>query len=204
MIYRRDMRRFSLTVTVLTAALALLAGACGSDGDGPDRFTPGAADTGAPDDTADASDDTPAEDTAADGDATGVDRSSELVGRWNIINYTLPGGGGLTNWVGDRQPYIEFLADGTVEFDTGCNTGGGPYVPSGVYVEPESALDDVVKGQPITLGPGLFQTEIGCSGFLGEQDVDLPANFMKSTRFILGDGELLLLDEFILVQAVGV
>jgi hypothetical protein len=199
------MPRSLLSIIGLTTALVLLAGACGGEGDNP--FAPGATvSTGDSGDTADnntADDNTAGDDTANDGAPVGVDRSAELVGRWNIINYVLPDGGGLTNVVGSEQPYIEFLTDGSVGYHTGCNGGSGSYATSGTYLVPDSALDDTPEGQPITLGPAFQQTEIGCEGFLGDQDLDLPANFGAASRFILRDGELLLLDEFILVIAVG-
>lgn len=182
----------------------MLAGACGGDGDSP--FAPGA--TVPTDDasagSADSDDGNNGDDATIDDAPVGVDRSAELVGRWNITNYVLPDGGGLTNWVGSEQPYIEFSGDGSVTYHTGCNGGGGSYSTSGTYLVPDSALDDTPEGQPITLGPAFEQTEIGCDGFLGDQDLELPANFGAATRFILRDGELLLLDEFILVLAEGV
>jgi hypothetical protein len=69
-------------------------------------------------------------------------------------------------------------------------------------VVPESALDDAAEGQAIMTGPSFSQTEIGCQGFLGEQDVDLPAAMRATTRFtIADDGRLLLVDEFLLIQS---
>jgi hypothetical protein len=131
----------------------------------------------------------------------GEDRSGELLGRWEITNYELPDGGGFTNVVGEDPVFIEFRADGSVAYNTGCNSGGTEYTTSGTYYEPESALDNEPKGQPITLGPAFEQTEIGCDGFLGDQDVDLPANMGAVSRFILDGDRLRLLDEFILIEA---
>jgi len=119
----------------------------------------------------------------------GEDRSAELIGQWEIVNYELPDGG-LTNVVGSEPVFIEFGADGSVRYHTGCNSGGSEYTTSGSYVVPESALDDAVEGQPLRIGPLFEQTEEGCDGFLGEQDVDLPANMNSVTRFIFRDGIL--------------
>ena len=97
--------------------------------------------------------------------------------------------------------FIEFKADGSVAYNTGCNSGGTTFAASGTYYVPESALDNEPEGQPISLGPAFEQTEIGCDGFLGEQDVDLPANMGAVSRFILDGDRLGLLDEFILIEA---
>ncbi|MDJ0663117.1 MAG: META domain-containing protein [Acidimicrobiia bacterium] len=131
----------------------------------------------------------------------GEDRSEELLGRWEITNYALPDGGGFTNVVGSDPVFIEFNADGSVSYNTGCNSGGTTFATSGTYYEPESALDNTPEGQPITLGPAFAQTEIGCDGFLGDQDVDLPTNMGAVTRFILDGDRLGLLAEFILIEA---
>lgn len=134
------------------------------------------------------------------GTVTGEDRSAELLGRWEVVNYALPDGGGLTNVVGDEPVFIEFKADGSVDYNTGCNSGGTGYETSGTYYVPDSALDDTPEGQPIILGPGFEQTEIGCDGFLGDQDRDLPNDMGAATRFILDGDRLLLLDEFLLIE----
>ncbi len=131
----------------------------------------------------------------------GEDRGEELLGRWEITNYALPDGGGFTNVVGSDPVFIEFNADGSVAYSTGCNSGGTQYTTSGTYHEPESALDNDPEGQPIALGPAFEQTERGCDGFLGDQDVDLPANMGAVSRFILDGDRLGLLDEFLLIEA---
>lgn len=113
----------------------------------------------------------------------------------------LPGGGGLTNVVGDDPIFIEFNADGSVSYNTGCNGGGGLFATSGSYYVPESALDDLPEGQPITIGPVFDQSSRGCDGFLGDQDVDLPDDMRAATRFVLDGDRLLLLDEFLLIKA---
>ena len=177
--------------TLLVLALAI--GACG--GDDPASTTADSPATTAAETTVTTT--LPPEDP----DPAGEDRSGELLGRWEITNYALPDGGGFTNVVGDGPVFIEFKADGTVAYNTGCNSGGTTFATSGTYYEPRSALDNEPEGQPITLGPGFEQTEIGCEGFLGEQDVDLPANMGAVTRFILDDDRLGLLDEFILIEA---
>ena len=177
------------------AAVMIVAGACGSDEDS------GSTTTTAPDVAAS---ETTASDTAPPVDdaqpAEGQDRSAELVGRWEVVNYSLPDGGGLTNVVGTDPVYIEFRADGLVDYHTGCNAGGTEYTTHGTYVVPESALDDTPEGQAITLGPVFEQEEEGCDGFLGDQDRDLPANMGATTRFILDGDRLLLLDEFLLIE----
>lgn len=187
----------------LILVLALFAGACGGDDDGTTgvfgRDLPSSDDDAADpaDDTPAASDDEPADDDAA----AGEDRSAELVGSWNVTFYALPDGGGMTNVIDGSAPVqITFAADGTLDYHTGCNQGGGDYSTSGTYYVPDSALDDQPEGQAITIGPGA-QTEIGCEGFLGEQDVDLPAAMRQATRFRLDGDRLILSAEFFLVEA---
>ena len=87
------------------------------------------------------------------------------------------------------------------DYNTGCNSGGTNYGTSGTYYVPESALDDMPEGQPITIGPVFEQTERGCEGFLGDQDRDLPEDMGVATRFVLDGDRLLLLDEFLLIEA---
>ena len=174
-------------VPIIVAASLLLAGACGSDGDtgSTTSETPGVADSSGPPGT---------------GSTTGRDRSAELLGRWEVVNYLLPEGGGLTNVVGDEAVFIEFNSDGTVRYSTGCNSGGTEYGTSGTYYVPESALDSTPEGQSLTMGPQFEQTERGCDGFLGDQDRDLPINLGAVTRFTLDGERLLLLDEFLLIE----
>ncbi|MDW3220540.1 MAG: META domain-containing protein [Acidimicrobiales bacterium] len=194
-----------LRMVLLAGALCLLVAACGDDADGP---LPGGQPlpTDAPSD--DAGDN--ADDSGDDGgdidlfgdDEPSVDRSADLVGRWTIDNYSLPDGAGLTNVVGETPAFIEFNGDGSLAYHTGCNSGSGQWSTSGTYYVPSSALDDEPEGQSIAI-TDLRQTEIGCDGFLGEQDVDLPANFAAATRFrIADDGSISLLDEFLLVSTV--
>jgi hypothetical protein len=181
---------------ILVAALLVVVAACGGDDDIAATTTadaPGT--TSAPTTVAT----TQAEDP---GTAGGEDRSGELLGRWEVVNYVLPGGGGLTNVVGDGPVFIEFNDDGSVDYNTGCNSGGTEYETSGTYYVPESALDDTPEGQPITLGPVFEQTEIGCDGFLGEQDRDLPGDMGAVSRFVFDGDRLLLLDEFLLIETV--
>ena len=118
------------------AVLALVAVACGGD-DEPASTTAGSpATTSAPTTVAAT---LPPDDP---GTPAGDDRSGELLGRWEVINYALPDGGGLTNVVGDDPVFIEFNADGSVDYNTGCNSGGTEFATSGTYYVPESALDD--------------------------------------------------------------
>ena len=185
-------RRWVLAIAI--TGLALVVASCG-DGESSETTAASPATTAA--DTAAPTISSPAEPDPA----VGADRSDELLGRWEITNSSLPDGGGFTNVVGDDPAFIEFYSDGTVDYNTGCNSGGTTYAASGTYYVPESALDDEPEGQPITLGPGFEQTEIGCDGFLGEQDVDLPANMGAVSRFILDGDRLGLLDEFLLIEA---
>ncbi len=179
-------------IYLLLAGLLLLAAACGGDSD--PVSTTGV--TSAPATTAPTE---PSDDTATD---AGEDRSEELLGLWEVINYALPGGAGLTNVVGDGPVFIEFNADNSIDYNTGCNWGGSESAPSGTYYVPTSALDDMPAGQPITMGPVFEQTERGCEGFLGDQDRDLPANMGAVTRFVLDGDRLLLVDEVLLIEAV--
>jgi len=66
---------------------------------------------------------------------------------------------------------------------------------------PESTLDDTPEGKPINIGPLLEQTEEGCDGFLGDQDRAPPADMGVATRFALDEYRLLLLNEFLLIEA---
>lgn len=172
------------------AAVLIVAGACGSNGDAGST-------TSQPSEVADSARLPPADDQASSPDQ---DRSAKLVGRWEVTNYQLPDGGGLTNVVGDAPVFMEFGDDGTVGYHTGCNAGGSTYATAGTYVVPESALDDAPEGQAIDIGPLFEQEEEGCDGFLGDQDRDLPANMDAVTRFIIDGDRLLLLDEFLLIE----
>lgn len=170
--------------------VAVLLAACGSGGADPTTTLA----TGAP----------PPETTtttAAPADPAGEDRGGELVGRWEVANYELPDGGGLTNVVGSEPVYLEFGADGTVGYHTGCNAGGTTYAVSGTYYVPSSGLDDTPEGQSIVIGPTFEQEGEGCEGFLGDQDRDLPIDLGMVTRFVFDGDRLLLLDEFLLVEA---
>ncbi len=186
-------RRQSLRSIVV--GLVLVTTACGSN-DGTPSTTTGAPGTTAAPTTVAAT--PPPEDP---GSVAGEDRSAELLGRWEIVGYELPAGGGFTNVVGDDPVYIEFNSDGTIAYNTGCNSGSTQYTASGTYYVPASALDDEPEGQPITIGPAFEQTERGCEGFLGDQDRDLPDDMAAATRFMLDGDRLLLLDEFRLIEA---
>ena len=179
------------TMCSMVAVLLVVAGACGSDDDGPLTTSPAPT-------TADADRPPPADDSDA---AQGQDRSAELVGRWDIVTYLVPEGGFLTNIVGDAPVFIEFGADGSVGYHTGCNAGGTEFETRGTYAVPRSALDDTPEGQEITIGPSFEQTEIGCDGFLGDQDRDLPANMGNATRFAIDGDRLYLFAEFLLIEA---
>ena len=137
--------------------------------------------------------------TAPPRESAGDDRSAGLIGEWTIVNYSLVDSGALTNIVGDVTPYLEFRADGTLEFHTGCNGGSATWEASGAYAEP-SPLSDAPAGQPIRIGDIGLEQEL-CDGFLGEQDSDVAANLGAAERFLLVDGGLSLLDEFVLILA---
>lgn len=49
------------------------------------------------------------------------------MGRLEVASYRLPDGGGLTNVVGGAPLFIEFGADGTISYHTGCNEGGNEW-----------------------------------------------------------------------------
>jgi hypothetical protein len=179
---------------ILGAALLLVAVACGGEDDA-------AVTTAAPSTTTATSGTVATTQPPEDpGTGAGEDRSGELVGRWEIVDYFLPGGGGLTNVVGDDPVFIEFKADGSVDYGTGCNSGGTRFSTSGSYYVRESALDDRPEGQPISIGPDFEQTERGCDGFLGDQDRDLPTDMGAVTRFVIDGDRLRLLDEFLLIE----
>jgi hypothetical protein len=181
---------------IVAVGLVLVAAACGGDDDVASTTAASPETTSAPTTMATT---LPPDDS---GSPAGEDRSEELLGKWEITNYALPDGGGLTNVVGDDPVFIEFKADGSVDYNTGCNSGGTEYATSGTYYVPESALDDQPAGQPITLGPSFEQTERGCDGFLGDQDRDLPDNMGAVTRFVIDGDRLLLVDEFLLIEAI--
>lgn len=176
----------------VVAAVLIVAGACGSDSESDTTTSevPGIVESeGLP------------PDDDQEGPPTGQDRSAELLGRWDVASYLLPDGGSFTNVVGEVPVFIEFGADGTISYHTGCNPGGTEFTTSGSYFLPESALDDTPEGQAINIGPVFEQAEDGCDGFLGDQDRDLPANMGAATRFALDGDRLLLLDEIRLIEA---
>lgn len=131
---------------------------------------------------------------------TGEDRSDELVGRW-MIEFYQDSNSSRTNVLGDEPPFIEFDADGSVTFHTSCNPGTGTYSTDGVYFVPESRLDNQPEGQSLRIDDLTIDTAV-CEGFIGEQDTDLFNDFGSTSRFVLDEGKLLLLDEFFLVEAV--
>jgi len=180
---------------MLVAGLFLVVAACGGDEGSASTTTAGPQATASAPVTVATT--LPAEDA---GTGAGEERSGELLGRWEVINYVLPGGG-LTNVVGDAPVFIEFHADSSVDYNTGCNSGGTVFATSGTYYVPESALDDMPEGQAITIGPAFEQTERGCDGFLADQDTDLPNDMGAATRFTLDGDRLFLLDEFLLIEA---
>ncbi len=194
----KNPRRF-WRVGIATVGLLLITAACGSDNisglDGSDDQISGSTVA-----SGGGVSDAPAADEPPPTPA-GDDRGAELVGRWEVSDYVLPDGGGLTNVVGNGPVFLEFGADGTLSYSTGCNDGTADYATSGVYVVPKSALDDTLEGQAIAIGPSFIQTEIGCEGFLGDQDRDLPIDLGAATRFRIDDDRLLLLDEFLLIRA---
>lgn len=191
-------------IGIIVTGLLLLGGCSDSDGDTAELFgfDDGAGDTSAePNDDAQPAEEPPAGDEPA-APPEGVDRSADLVGTWNVTFYALPDGGGRTNVIdGDATVQITFNADGTTRYHTGCNGGGSTYTTSGVYVVPTSALDDTPEGQPLTIDSEAMSEGELCEGFLGEQDVDLPAAWQQAERFRL-DGDLLILSaEFFLLEA---
>ncbi len=181
----------------MVAVLAVMVAACGGGGGGIEDLTAtttrgGVAGTSSPTIAAPAG-------TEPAPAVSGVDRSGELLGTWEIITYRLPDDA-LTNVLGE-DAHLTFAADGTLTYGTGCNQGSTTYVTAGFYVVPDSPLDETPEGQSIALGPEFVQTEIGCEGFLGEQDVDIPLRMQDATRFRIFEGNLLLLDEFMVIEA---
>jgi heat shock protein HslJ len=192
---RTDLGRLG-RLAIATVGFILVTAACGGS-DLPNLGAPAdqtSASTAAP---STAATDAPGDDEPAVG---GNDRSAEVIGRWEVAHYVLPDGA-ITNVVGADPVFIEFNADGTLSYHTGCNSGGTDFATSGTYLVPTSGFDDTPEGQPITIGPVFEQTEIGCEGFLGDQDRDLPANMAAATRFRIDDGQLRLLDEGLLIEA---
>lgn len=178
-------------IAAVVMAVASCGGGSGLDGSDSGEGTTGPSPTAAPATTAAPS---------TSGPAAGVDRSAELIGRWDIGYYRLPNGS-LTNVLGE-DAHLTFLADGTLEYGTGCNQGSTTYSTGAGYYVPESALDEVPEGQGITIGPDFTQTEIGCEGFLGQQDTDIPARIGEVTRFGFDGDEMFLADEFLLIEAI--
>ena len=186
-------------VVIVAIGLTLMTAACSGDTipalDGSDDRSSALI-------TVEGVDDAPA-DTDSQPTTEGDDRGAELIGRWEVVHYRLPDGA-LTNVVGDAPVFMEFRVDGTLSYGTGCNEGTVDYTTGGVYLVPDSPLDDTPEGQPITIGPSFQQTEIGCEGFLGDQDRDLPSNMGAAIRFRIDGERLLLLDEFQLIEATKV
>jgi hypothetical protein len=190
--HRHPIVRLASWAGILVAAMLILA-SCGDDS-GSVPFAP----------PTDAPQSTPLEsapdNTDDPGEPAGLDRRAELIGSWEIVNYTLTDGGSLTNIVGDVTPFIEFMADGTLAFQTGCNRGDATWEASGSYTEP-SPLDDDPEGQPIRIDD-ISKDTAACDGFLGEQDADLAAHLEAAERFLLIDsGGMSLLAEFVLIRA---
>lgn len=189
----------------LVLGALLILSSC-SDDSGADPFgpTPDIADQDSPDPTPDAD---PAPDTDSDPSVvddvtpTGVDRTNDLVGRWVIVNYSLADGLGLTNIVGSVEPFLDFAADGTLAFQTGCNGGTARWETSGTYFENDAGfLDDTPEGQSLTISD-IAKENAECEGFLGEQDADLVTNLEGTQRFRVSDTGISLLDEFLLIAA---
>lgn len=186
MLLSMSLRRF-VRLMVVAAAMALLVTACGDD------------DTTTSDDTS-----SPDNDASADGDSDNnepVDRSGELAQSWSITTYQLAGAAGEATPVGDAPVTIAFAADGTLTYSTGCNTGGGEWETRGVY-QPDSD-DGFVEGQSISFDD-LFQTEIGCQGELGEQDLAIGGAIRAAELFTLDGGTLTLYrDGNLMIEAVS-
>lgn len=170
-----------LRIVLLVGGFGLLATACGDDGDS--TTDPPA------DDSADGSgDDSSGDDGSGDdGVLDESDRSAELIGTWAITTFQLAGGVGEATPVG--EPSITFADDGTITFDTGCNTGGGEYDTAFAYLDEED--DAGVIGQGITFG-SLSRTEIGCEAELGDQDLAIPGAIRAAGLFRFVDGDLVL------------
>lgn len=178
-----NLRRL-LRAVAFTAGLVLLLAACGDDaGDesGPD---PAPSTDGAPD---------------APSDDEPTDRSDELVDAWTITTFQLAGGLGEAPTVGPDPATIEFAADGTFTFSTGCNTGEGNWEPFGVY---QPANDDgIPEGQSISFD-GISRTEIACDDERADQDLAIGGAIRATHLFIL-DGTTLTLhrDGNVMIEA---
>ncbi len=183
--------RTLLRMLALVGAIAILATACGDD-DG---------DSDAPDDPVandepSGADDSDSDDSDSDDDSP-ADRSDELNGAWRITTYQLAGAAGEATPIGDDAS-IEF-ADGTVTFNTGCNTGEGEYETFGAY-QPEND-DGIAEGQPISFG-SLSRTEISCEPDLADQDLAIGGAIRAADLFEF-DGDLVILwrDGNIMIEA---
>ena len=121
----------------MVGLVALLAGACGGVEVDGGSATSGAVATSSPTSEPASEPATTEQSVAAAGV---VDRSADLVGRWEITTYRL-GDGALTNVLGD-DAHLTFSTDGTLDYGTGCNQGSTGFATSGAYLVPESPLDD--------------------------------------------------------------
>lgn len=184
--------KYPRRLPVVVALIAVTVVACGGDTADTTSTSAGPGATAGPAGTTEATLDT-------SNGTTGVDRSGEIVGRWTIEFYR-QADGARTNIVGDDPVFIEFASDGTLTFHTGCNPGSATYVTQGTYYVPESALDEEPEGQAVRIS-GLSTDSATCEGFLGDQDTDFAAALQDASRFMLDEGNLLLLDEFFLVEA---
>lgn len=173
----------------LLLVLALGAAACG--GDGSDDDAPAAPPT--------TSGPTPMdESTTTTASPEPVDRSSDLVGTWNILTYVDLDGTEKDITVRGAAPALTFEADGTITYNTGCNGGNTTYATSGLY----GTIDDTDPGQAITIDQGISE-EAGCDFGLGEQNIALPAAWQLTERFQLdGDRLVLLAADTAVVTAV--
>jgi len=198
--YRWSMRHSStrsklLRLFAIVATLALLVTACGDDDSGGDDSGGTDAPSSSGDDTTDDGSDDPAPDDGDDDSPS--DRSDELNGTWLITTYQLAGAAGEATPIGDDAS-IEF-ADGTVRFNTGCNTGEGEYETFGAY-QPEND-DGIPEGQPISFG-SLSRTEIGCEPELADQDLAIGGAIRAADLFEF-DGDLVILwrDGNVMIEA---
>lgn len=175
-------------IIAIAAALGLLAASCGDDGGSPSGDTSGDDSGTVSDDTSggDTADDASSDDGSDDG-SDADDRSAELVGTWDIVAFQLAGAEGEAEPTG--APTITFAADGTIAFDTGCNTGEGEYETGFPYFAPDD--DAGLVGQVIAFD-GLARTEIACEPDFDDQDLAIPGAIRAATLFEFIDGNLAL------------
>lgn len=110
---------------------------------------------------------------------TALDREEALIGTWDVIQLATTDA--VTGVLDGTEPTVEFLDDGTLSANTGCNNGGSSW-----------ELD----GAQLTIGP-IASTQMACEDPAGimDQEADLFAALEASKQIDITGDTLMLLRE---------